>query len=226
MAQAKGPTLEAWEQHPGVITPQPCVKPPEKSAGLVASLSAPGGAPLTLIARDRTYRSDSTNRLEIKDAATGHLVCAPLFHDNLVSHAALTPDQTMLLTITVEGTHRVWDAHSGEPLQPPLKCGERASTVRVLAHGTSYAYKSDDGEWLELPFPVKPGVLPAWFLDFAEARATKRLLPNGSTEWVRHEKQNEIVTAHANDTSYPAILARWLMAAPKERAPWPSPPAP
>lgn len=226
MAQAKGPTLEVWEQHPGVIVPQPCVKPPEKSAGLVASLSTPSGAPLTLIARDRTYRSDSTNRLEIKDAATGHLVCAPLFHDNLVCHAALTPDQTMLLTITVDGTHRVWDAHSGEPLQPPFKCGERASIVRVFAHGTSYAYKSEDGEWLELPFPVKPGVPPAWFLDFAEARATKRLLPNGSTEWVRHEKQNEIVTAHANDTGYPAILVRWLMAAPKERAPWPSSPAP
>lgn len=123
MAQAKGPTLEVWGQHSGVIVPQPCVKPPEKSAGLVASLSTPSGAPLTLIARDRTYRSDSTNRLEIKDAATGHLVCAPLFHDNLVCHAALTPDQTMLLTITVEGTHRVWDAHSGEPLQPPSPAG-------------------------------------------------------------------------------------------------------
>lgn len=222
MAQAKAPSLEVWAQQHRVIDAQPCLKPPAESAGLAAALPAPGGPPLTLKGRDRHYSSDFNNRLEIKDAITGRAVCAPLFHDNLVRHAALTPDQNVLLTITVDGTHRAWDAHTGEPLQPPFKCGERVSAVRVLPDGSGYVFASDDdGAWLELPLPVHPGVLPDWFLDFAEARATKRLMPDGSTESVPQEKQKEILSSRDADTSYPAALARWLLTSPEDRTPWP-----
>jgi hypothetical protein len=161
------------------------------------------------------------HRLDVTDATSGRPVCAPLFHEHTVRHAALTPDERTLLTITVDGTHRAWDAQTGEPLMAPHKCGERATAVRLREDDRGYFFQRENGEWLELPLPTRPGTLPDWFLDFAEARATKRLLPDGSTEAVRHQAQQEIVNRLPDSADPATTLARWLMTAPKERASWP-----
>ncbi len=223
MAQEKTPVFEVWEMQYRMVDPRPCPAPPPQSAGLVASLAQPGGAPLLLLLRgkERHFRAELGHRLDVTDATSGRPVCAPLFHEHTVRHAALTPDERTLLTITVDGTHRAWDAHTGEPLMAPHKCGERATAVRMHADGRSYAFQRENGEWLEFPLSTRPGVLPAWFLDFAESRATKRLLPDGSTEVVRHQAQQEIVSRLPESADPATTLARWLMTAPKERAPWP-----
>ncbi|MDZ4401468.1 WD40 repeat domain-containing serine/threonine protein kinase [Prosthecobacter sp.] len=222
MAEEKTPVFEVWEMQFRMIDPRPCATPPQ-SAGLVASLAQPGGPPLLLLLRgkERHFRAELGHRLDVTDAASSRPVCAPLFHEHTVRHAALTPDERTLLTITVDGTHRAWDAQTGEPLMAPHKCGERATTVRMHADGSRYAFQRENGEWFELPLPTRPGVLPDWFLDFAEARATKRLLPDGSTEVVRHQAQQEIVSRLPPSNDPATTLARWLMTAPKERAPWP-----
>ncbi|MEQ1751989.1 MAG: hypothetical protein ABL974_21385 [Prosthecobacter sp.] len=51
--------------------------------------------------------------------------------------------------------------------------------------------------------------LPEWFLDFAEARASKRLRADGSSETVPHERQ--IVDSLPDSSDPAATLARWLL---------------
>jgi len=223
MAQEKTPVFEVWEMQFRMIDPRPCTTPPPQSAGSVASLDQPGSSSMLLLlrGRERHFRAELGHRLDVTDAASGRPVCAPLFHEHTIRHAALTPDERTLLTITVDGTHRAWDAQTGEPLMAPRKCGERATAVRMQPDGRSYVYQRENGEWLKLPLPARPGVLPAWFLDFAEARATKRLLPDGSTEGVRHQSQQEIIALLPESDDPITTLARWLMTAPGKRAPWP-----
>ncbi len=63
--------------------------------------------------------------------------------------------------------------------------------------------------------------LPGWFLDFAEARATKRLRADGSSETVPRERQRQIVDALPDSPDPATTLARWLLQKSDERAPWP-----
>jgi hypothetical protein len=63
--------------------------------------------------------------------------------------------------------------------------------------------------------------LPGWFLDFAEARATKRLRADGSSENVPRERQRQIVDALSDSTDPAATLARWLLQKSDERPTWP-----
>src|SRR5262249_56795631 len=47
----------------------------------------------------------------------------PLRRGDLVTHAVFSPDGRRVVTTSVDGTGRVWDAVTGEPVTPPLPHG-------------------------------------------------------------------------------------------------------
>lgn len=222
--EAREGGVEIWELYDRMIQPRVWKEKtvPEVPAELSASASRPGGAGLELRGARLTYASDLDRRVRITDTASGRQICGDLYHDAPVRHLALTPDGKCLITITTEGTHRVWDALTGEPLMPPFKRSERATRVQARADGRGYLYRRESGVWMELPLPVRPGGGPAWFIDFAEARAGRRLRADGTSEVVPRERQREIVDSlNAADHSPLAQLARWLLKRADEREKWP-----
>ena len=45
----------------------------------------------------------------------------PLRHDGQVWYAEFSPDGRLILTASLDGTARVWDAATGQPVTPPLR---------------------------------------------------------------------------------------------------------
>jgi len=222
-AQTKGSSLEVWELHARMMQPRVWTQPvPEMPAGLTASADRPSGPGLVLRGERRTFASDLDRRVRVTDTANERHVCGDLYHDTPVRHLMLTPDGLTLITITAEGTHRAWDALTGDPLMPPFKRNERATRVQPMADGQSYLYRREGGTWMELPVPARISETPAWFIDFAEARTSKQLRADGTSQSVSRERQREIVAAlPESDTSHLSKLAHWLLQRAEERSAWP-----
>ena len=49
-------------------------------------------------------------------------------HDNIVLSAAFSPDGKRIVTASFDGTARIWDATTGEPIGEPLRGHERGVT--------------------------------------------------------------------------------------------------
>ena len=58
---------------------------------------------------------------------------AILEHHGRVDHVLFRPDGRAILTGSTDGTARLWDAATGQPLGPPLGHGEQVCCDRVLA---------------------------------------------------------------------------------------------
>lgn len=215
--------LEVWELQARMLQPRAWNDPvPEVPGRLAVSAESSEGAEFTLKSAQRQFTGDFDRRVRVTEAGSGRQVGADLDHDAPVQHLALTPDGSMRITLTTDGTHRVWDALTGDPLMPPFRCGERATRVQPMPDGRSYLYRRDKGGWMQLPLPARISEAPAWFIDFAEARAARRLRPDGTTITIPRERQREIVVALPEaDQSPLAKLARWLMKKPLERGDWP-----
>lgn len=221
LASIREPTLEVWEIQSRMVQPRPWSGPETPTVGQVASAMRPEDPALQLRGNTRIFTTDLDRRVKVTEPATGQQVCGDLYHDTPLRHLALSSDQRTLLTITADGTHRAWDAATGVPLMPSFKRGERATHLRLQPDGRSYLYQRESGDWFELPLPVRLESLPGWFLDFAEARATKRLRADGSSETVPRERQRQIVDALPDSPDPATTLARWLLQKSDERASWP-----
>lgn len=215
--------LEVWELHARMVHPRVWKEAvPEVPGWLAVSASDPEDADLVLKGKERTFTSDMDRRVRVTETSSGRQICGDLHHDAPVRHLALTPDGDLLITVTADGTHRAWDALTGSPLMPPFRSGDRATRVQSQADGRTYLYRRDDGAWMQLPLPARLSEVPAWFIDFAEARAAHQLRPDGTTVAVRRERQQEIVAAlPKTDESVFAKLARWLMKRASEWEGWP-----
>jgi hypothetical protein len=62
---------------------------------------------------------------------------------------------------------------------------------------------------------------PSWFIDFAEARASKRLRADGASTAIPRERQREIVEALPESDDPLSTLASWLVKRADEREAWP-----
>ena len=70
---------------------------------------------------------------------------AILPHLDDVTFAGFSPDGTRVLTASVDRTARLWDAHTGAPVSPPLKNSGAVRCAAFNSDGTRIVTGSDDG---------------------------------------------------------------------------------
>ena len=68
----------------------------------------------------------------------------PLPHKSAVSHVAFSPDGATVLTGDFDGTARLWDAHTGQPIGEPMVHGAQVSAVAFSPDGATVLTGSND----------------------------------------------------------------------------------
>ncbi|MBV6499337.1 MAG: Serine/threonine-protein kinase PknD [Prosthecobacter sp.] len=156
------------------------------------------------------------------DARTGTGTGMVIRFEAFVSALALSQDGGRLVTVTDDGEARVWDTADGGSLTPPFRLGAGIDALFVKPDAGGFIYRLPETGWFELPMPAQAAGLPGWFLDLAEAQARRRLTPEGRTDALTLEDWRQAVKAvpHASSGTDEAahLWARWLLAAPQERA--------
>jgi len=111
---------------------------------------SPDGRWLLTVCRDNAAR--------IFDVMTGRMLTPPLRHDPAgihgdqyrgglhALHADISPDGTCIATGSCDGTARLWDAATGEPLTPPLAHPDYVSYVRFSPDAEMFVTCCKDGK--------------------------------------------------------------------------------
>ncbi len=68
----------------------------------------------------------------------------PLQHADSLSHAGFSPDGSMVVTASRDGTARIWDAATGEPLTEPLQHGGIVNYAEFSPDGSRIVTASND----------------------------------------------------------------------------------
>jgi WD40 repeat protein len=66
-------------------------------------------------------------------------------HAGPINHSELSPDGRQFLTVSDDGTARVWNTETGEPVSPPLQHAKRISHGTFSPDGRRVITASDDG---------------------------------------------------------------------------------
>jgi WD40 repeat protein len=137
-----------------------------------------------------TAAADGTAR--VWDAHTGRPLTEPVSHRGKISTASFSPDGAHVLTGSVDGTARLWDARTGDPITAPLVHQGEVSSARFSPDGNHVITASRDGV-VRIWSPVLvAATIPAWFPDFAEAMAGKRVTDIRAFEFVPTEALESI----------------------------------
>ncbi|MBI2947272.1 MAG: protein kinase, partial [Verrucomicrobia bacterium] len=93
------------------------------------------------------------------------------FHQGSIHHLEFSPDGRRLVTASGDRTARVWDAHTGEPLTPPLRHSAEVgyasfssdgSRVVIATEATAQVWNAENAEPIGPPLKHK-----GWFVEHA-----------------------------------------------------------
>ena len=153
-----------------------------------------------------TCSEDGTAR--VWDAASGEPVSQPMRHKDKLAHGEFSPDGRLIFTGSQDGVARLWDARTGYPVSEPLKHTGEITCVQFSPDGRrclSIASSDSLRLWdvMNAPTPV-----PAWFCEFVEAVAGKRLNAHGDAEPISRELIQRFRDQFADDREMD-FYSRW-----------------
>jgi|GEM_PF-160674 len=102
----------------------------------------------------RVLRLDPSNRLASTRFVSALLnrpfprrQTKPMRHEHPINEADFSPDGLRVVTASSDGTARVWDAVTGDPITPPLKYDAWVLFARFLPDGQRVLTRSKDGAY-------------------------------------------------------------------------------
>jgi WD40 repeat protein len=120
----------------------------------------------------------------------------PLRQGNALTSISFHPDSRMILAGAVDGTARLWDAQTGQPLSDLLQHGNRINRVQFSPDRLHFLTASEGGSARVWNIPFASSVAPDWLPPLAEAIAGLHLNKQKSPAkvgWVERENAFEIV---------------------------------
>ena len=111
-----------------------------------ADNSAVGLAHLARVLRQHPANQVAAERLlsALTHRSFALAVTEPLKHDDGVLSARFSSDGQRVVTASRDGTARVWDAHTGQPLTGPLRHDDGVLSARFSPGGQQVVTASDD----------------------------------------------------------------------------------
>ena len=184
---------------------QPLTPPMLHERGISSARFSPDGKCILTCSDDGTAR--------VWDAENGTPVSQPMRHKEKVTHGDFSPDGRLVLTGSQDGVARLWDARTGYPVSEPLIHGHHITAVQFspdgrqcLSMGASEALRL--WQVREAPVPV-----PAWFCEFIEGVAGKRLNGRGDMEPAgRKVLSAYLASAAGTDPQFYGRWAPWFLA--------------
>jgi hypothetical protein len=98
-----------------------------------------------------------------------------MHHDDQVWDAEFSPDGGRVVTASLDGAARVWDAATGRPVSEPLRHGGKVFHARFSPDGQRVLTASADGTARVWEVPAAPTPAPPGLADLAEALGGLRL---------------------------------------------------
>lgn len=144
---------------------------------------------------------------------TGKPLAEPLLHKWVVISAQFSPDSRRVVTASLDGTARVWDAQTGRPLTEWLRHEDWVAYAEFSPNGTRVLTASSDGTariW-ELASAVVP--IPSWFPELAEGVVGQRLAdqevpePVSPAQFLALKQQ----LAETSETNHYTAWAKWFL---------------
>jgi WD40 repeat protein/serine/threonine protein kinase/tetratricopeptide (TPR) repeat protein len=205
-ASADG-TARVWNARTG----DPLTEPLQHADQVRMAEFSPDGRLILTASEDYTAR--------LWDAQTGESLIEPLRHEGFVVSASFSPDGRRVATASWDHTARVWDVSSGQPLTEPLRHEDLVYAAQFSPDNRRLVTISQDHTARLWDVPVVPIPVPAWFVEWAEALAGRRLNAQGTEiEVPTAERRRRRVEASARSgDDFFAQLAQWVQADPDTR---------
>jgi hypothetical protein len=144
-------------------------------------------------------------------------------HASRVDKAHFSPDGRRVVTASWDGTARIWDALTGQPLSEPLLHGQKVQDARFNADGRFIATSAGTTQriWSVPPEPAD-GAIPDWLLQLGTSCAGQVLTAEGqlvdaAKEVAKIDDVRRQLAALPDNAPY-VEWGRWFLADPATRS--------
>jgi serine/threonine protein kinase/WD40 repeat protein len=156
---------------------------PVQTTGAIAIAFSPDGSRFatghTASFSARLWDTASRRPVPIPDGAKRQGVSGAFQHKSWVVSVAFSPDGARLLTGSRDGTSRLWNVRTGQPIGPPLQHGTAVRDVAFNADGQTVATVSQDS--FARLWELGPGSRPAITMRQPGAIRAVAFSPDGQT---------------------------------------------